>query len=373
VTSKPTTPDQQGEPPLPEASLEAFAVQPSPHPSQRRESSLAALGAWPDIYASVQAIFDVPAAHPSITTDIAEDARERLRRLDDAVNQIDPNVTPAPEDGLGSWMDWASKHLGAEHPVTVALLNKSIADAAAAQPDTSQDWSRLDGALAFQVIQSHAETATEINQMMETWGKARYANVDVLPTEAASLLHQKAGTLREMFNDLECKVCSDNISLAPQRNMIQQLMDMTVTLFEPVEALNGQLRLRCRDRRNFELWLRSVSGVANLKRRRPTGQYIDPATYWAWRAFTAPVVSGELPPNFFETLRKKVESFLSDKRLLTAHSELECARCGYETSNADEQAAVRDILATIAEAELALAGDDSRAGANVTKLDEAPL
>jgi hypothetical protein len=325
-------------------------------PRPDRQGTLAALGAAPDVYASVQGMFDGAMPPP--------DDIEPGVAIAEPDAEVTDTATPGRAADLHHWLDWAEQTLGTEHPVTIALLNKSVADSAARRPDTSQDWSRLNGALAFQVIGDYAESPTETGEMMETWGKARYANVDVLPTEAAALLQKKAETLRDMFRDLECKVCSDNISLAPQRNMIQQLIDMTSTLFEPVETLQGQPQLRNRDRRNFEIWLKSVSGVANLKRRRPSGQYIDPATYWAWRAFTAPVESGELPPNFFEQLELKIETLLTKKSLLTAHADVECARCGYETSNAEEQEIVRSILNFVVNTQIGMALQAQRGAKN---------
>lgn len=47
---------------------------------------------------------------------------------------------------------------------------------AGAEPDTSQDWAKLDGAVAYHLIDRHGEDWADIGRKMEAWGKARYAS-----------------------------------------------------------------------------------------------------------------------------------------------------------------------------------------------------
>lgn len=46
---------------------------------------------------------------------------------------------------------------------------------AVAEPDTSQDWAKLDGAVAYHLIERHGEDWADIGAKMEAWGRARFA------------------------------------------------------------------------------------------------------------------------------------------------------------------------------------------------------
>lgn len=59
-------------------------------------------------------------------------------------------------------------------------IDEQAASAAPAQepeqlPDTSQEWARLSGAVAFHLIERHGEDWNDIGAKMEAWGKARFA------------------------------------------------------------------------------------------------------------------------------------------------------------------------------------------------------
>lgn len=49
--------------------------------------------------------------------------------------------------------------------------------------DDSQEWAKLDGSVAWHLIDRHAHGWGEVGDMMEAWGKARFGSSDT-PTQS---------------------------------------------------------------------------------------------------------------------------------------------------------------------------------------------
>lgn len=85
-----------------------------------------------------------------------------------------------------------------------------------AEPDTSQDWEKLDGAVAYHLIERHGEDWADIGAKMEAWGKARFAAPQpaaAIPSEWREFIERVAKQKPEKPDYWSsCSQCEHNIS-----------------------------------------------------------------------------------------------------------------------------------------------------------------
>jgi len=81
------------------------------------------------------------------------------------------------------------------------LKKQSIAERTTAPvttPDTSQDWAKLDGAVAWHLIERHADSWSEVGNMMESWLAARMAAASAPIQKEPEAMHKRQVFLDEI-------------------------------------------------------------------------------------------------------------------------------------------------------------------------------